>query len=118
METLREILDPQFLLRNSVYMSLLIGFVCPLVGIYLVIRRLIFMGVALPQVSSCGIAFAFTLHARGFIPHLEENSEHGLALAGAILFTIGTLLILAFFERQQRGMAEGRIGTAYALAGA
>lgn len=118
METLREIFDPQFLLRNSVYISLLLGFVCPLVGVYLVIRRLIFMGVALPQVSSCGIAFAFTLHARGFIPHLEENSEHGLALAGATVFTIGTLLILAFFERQQRGMAEGRIGTAYALAGA
>jgi ABC-type Mn2+/Zn2+ transport system permease subunit len=118
MDTLREIFDPQFLLRNSVYMSLLLGFVCPLVGVYLVIRRLIFMGVALPQVSSCGIAFAFTLHARGFIPHLEENSEHGLALAGATLFTIGTLLILAFFERQQRGMAEGRIGTAYVLAGA
>ena len=118
METLREIFDPQFLLRNSVYMSLLLGFVCPLVGIYLVIRRLIFMGVALPQVSSCGIAFAFALHARGLIPHLEEKSEHGLALVGATGFTIGTLLILAFFERQQRGMAEGRIGTAYVLAGA
>jgi ABC-type Mn2+/Zn2+ transport system permease subunit len=118
METLREILDPDFLLRNSVYMSLLLGFVCPLVGVYLVIRRLIFMGVALPQVSSCGIAFAFALHGRGLIPHLEENSEHGLALAGAAIFTIGTLLILAFFERQQRGLAEGRIGTAYVLAGA
>jgi ABC-type Mn2+/Zn2+ transport system permease subunit len=118
METLREIFDPEFLLRNSVYMSLLLGFVCPLVGVYLVIRRLIFMAVALPQVSSCGIAFAFTLHSRGLIPHLEENSEHGLALAGATVFTIGTLLVLAFFERQQRGLAEGRIGTAYVLAGA
>ena len=118
METLREIFDPDFLLRNSVYMSLLIGFVCPLVGVYLVIRRLIFMGVALPQVSSCGIAFAFALHSWGLIPHLEENSEHGLALAGSAVFTIGTLLILAFFERRHRGMAEGRIGTAYVLAGA
>ena len=54
METLREILAPDFLLRNSVYISLLIGLTCPLVGVFLVLRRLVFMGVALPQVSSCG----------------------------------------------------------------
>jgi ABC-type Mn2+/Zn2+ transport system permease subunit len=118
MEILREIFDPHFLLRNSVYISLLLGLVCPLIGVYLVIRRLIFMAVALPQVSSCGIAFAFALHSRGLIPHLEESSEHGLAMVGATVFTIGTLLILAIFERQQRGLAEGRIGTAYVLAGA
>lgn len=118
METLQEIFDPHFLLRNSVYISLSIGFVCPLVGVYLVIRRLVFMGVALPQVSSCGIAFAFALHSWGLIPHMEESSEHGLALAGASLFTVGTLLLLSYFERKQRGMAEGRIGTAYVLAGA
>jgi ABC-type Mn2+/Zn2+ transport system permease subunit len=117
-DALREIFDPHFLLRNSVYISLLIGFVCPLVGVYLVIRRLIFMGVALPQVSSCGIAFAFALHSRQLIPHLEESSEHGLALAGASIFTIGTLLVLSAFEKRHRGMAEGRIGTAYVLAGA
>ena len=59
MDTLREILAPDFLLRNSVYISLLVGLVCPLVGVYLTLRRLIFMGVALPQISSCGIAFDF-----------------------------------------------------------
>ena len=55
MDTLREIISPDFLMRNSIYMSLLVGLVCPLVGVYLVLRRLIFMGVALPQISSCGI---------------------------------------------------------------
>ena len=118
METLREIFDPHFLLRNSVYIGLLIGAVCPLVGVYVVIRRLIFMGVALPQVSSCGIAFAFALHSWHLIPHLEESSEHGLALAGAAVFTLATLVTLSVLERQQRGSTEGRIGTAYALAGA
>ena len=118
METLREILDPQFLLRNSVYIGLLIGLICPLVGIFLVVRRLIFMGVALPQVSSCGIAFAFALHSWHLIPHLEESSEHGLALAGASVFTLGTLVLLAVLDRKQRGSTEGRIGTVYVLAGA
>jgi ABC-type Mn2+/Zn2+ transport system permease subunit len=118
MEALHEMFDPHFLLRNSVYIGLLIGFVCPLVGIFLVVRRLIFMGVALPQVSSCGIAFAFALHSWHIIPHLEESSEHGLALAGASLFTMGTLFILSILDRRQRGSTEGRIGTVYVLAGA
>lgn len=118
METLREVFDPQFLLRNSVYIGLLIGAVCPLVGIFLVLRRLIFMGVALPQVSSCGIAFAFALHSWHLIPHLEESSEHGLALAGASIFTLATLVVLSVLERKERGSIEGRIGTVYVLAGA
>jgi ABC-type Mn2+/Zn2+ transport system permease subunit len=118
MEALHEMFDWHFLLRNSVYIGLLVGFVCPLVGVFLVVRRLIFMGVALPQVSSCGIAFAFALHSWHIIPHLEESSEHGLALAGASLFTMGTLFILSILDRRQRGSTEGRIGTVYVLAGA
>lgn len=117
MEILREILDPGFLLRNSVYMSLLVGLACPLVGVYLVLRRLVFMGVALPQVSSCGIAFAFALHAWGFVPH-TEGSEHSLAFAGSSLFTLTAILMLTVLERRARGMIEGVIGTVYVLAGA
>lgn len=113
----KEIFDPHFLLRNSVYISLLIGFVCPLVGVYLVLRRLIFMAVALPQVSSCGIAFAFALHSWHIIPHLEEQSEHGLAFAGASVFALGALVLLAFNKGRTRD-PEGRIGTLYVLAGA
>jgi ABC-type Mn2+/Zn2+ transport system permease subunit len=118
METLKEIFDPQFLLRNSVYISLLIGFVCPLVGVYVILRRLIFMGVALPQVSSCGIAFAFALHSWRLIPHLEGSSESGLALAGASVFALGAIILLSIFEQRRRGNVEGRIGTAYVVAGA
>ena len=61
METLRQILSPDFLLRNSVYTSVLVGFACPLVGVFLVLRRLVFMGVALPQISSTGVAIALSL---------------------------------------------------------
>jgi len=118
MDTLREILDPGFLLRNSVYMSLLVGFVCPLVGAYLVMRRLIFMGVALPQISSCGIAFAFAFHTWGFVPHLEEQSEHWLAFAGSSLFTLLAILAFSIIERRARNLIEASIGTIYVLAGA
>lgn len=115
---LREILAPDFLLRNSVYISLLVGLVCPLVGVYLVLRRLVFMGVALPQVSSCGIAAAFALHAWHIIPHVEESSEGLLAFAGSTVFTLATILVFAGMERRGRGSVEGRVGAAYVLAGA
>jgi ABC-type Mn2+/Zn2+ transport system permease subunit len=117
METLREILSPDFLLRNSIYISLLVGLVCPLIGTYLVLRRLVFMGVALPQISSCGIAFAFALQAWGVIPHVHE-SEHSLAFFGSTVFTIPTILLLSLLVRRGGGSAEGRLGTVYALAGA
>src|SRR2546429_792197 len=114
MDTLREIFDPNFLLRNSVYMSLLVGFACPLVGVYLLLRRLIFMGVALPQISSCGIAFAFALHAWGIVPHFE-GSEHTLAFAGSSAFTLSAILAFSVLERRGRGLVEGSIGTVYVL---
>jgi len=117
METLREVLDPHFLLRNSVYMSLLVGLACPLVGVYLLLRRLVFVGVALPQISSCGIAFAFALHAWGVVPH-SAGSEHALAFAGSSLFTLTAILVLLLLERRGRGLVEGAVGAGYVLAGA
>src|SRR2546425_5468648 len=99
MDTLREIFDPHFLLRNSVYISLLVGLVCPLVGVYLVLRRLIFMGVALPQISSCGIAFTFALQGWGLLAHLHQ-SEHSLAFFGSTLFTIPTIVLLSLLVRR------------------
>ncbi|MGA2222380.1 MAG: metal ABC transporter permease [Verrucomicrobiia bacterium] len=120
METLRQILSPDFLLRNSVYTSVLIGLACPLVGVFLVLRRLVFMGVALPQISSTGVALALSLPlwlgvsvtAHG--PH----SEHVLAFVGSLIFSLAAILVLAFLERRGRGMPEGRLGTAYVVAAA
>jgi ABC-type Mn2+/Zn2+ transport system permease subunit len=120
MEALRQILSPDFLLRNSVYTSVLVGFACPLVGVFLVMRRLVFMGVALPQISSTGVAialslplwFGFNLAAHG------THSAHELAFFGSITFSLTAILVLAFLERRGRGQSEGRLGTAYVVAAA
>src|SRR5437868_13952271 len=108
METLRQILSPDFLLRNSVYTSVLIGFICPLVGVYLVLRRLVFMGVALPQMSSTGVAVALSLPMWLGIKVSEHGSqyEHLLAFAGSTIFTLIAILVLAFMERRGRGLPE------------
>ncbi len=118
MDLLLEMFSPEFLLRHALYASVVIGFVCPLVGVYLVLRRLVFLGVALPQISAAGIAFAYLLHTLGFhlFPHEEE--EHLMALTGSVLFAVVALVVLAALERRGRGVVEGRVGVAYAAAAA
>ena len=117
METLHHILSFSFLLRNSVYTSVLIGFACPLVGVFLVLRRLVFVGVALPQISSTGIALSLSLPLwLGF--QVTSQTGHTLAFIGSTLFSVVAILILAFMERRGRGLPEGRLGTVYVVAAA
>ena len=65
MSQLLAMLRPDFLLHHALYGGVVVGFVCPLVGVYFVLRRLVFWGVALPQVSAAGIAFALMLQGFG-----------------------------------------------------
>src|ERR1039458_5112845 len=91
-----------------------------LVGVFLVLRRLIFMGVALPQISSTGVAVALSLPlwlGMDMSGH-DSQSAHVLAFAGSIAFTLMAILVLAFLERRGRGLPEGRLGTAYVVAAA
>lgn len=119
MRTLLEILDPNFLLHDALVGSVLVGLVCPLVGVYFVLRRMIFLGVALPQLSAAGIAFAFFAYRAVVGVHAhEEPSERALAMAGSFAFTLVGLLVLAALERRGRETVEARIGTTYALAAA
>src|ERR1035437_6477957 len=108
METLKDILSPDFLLRNSVYTSVLVGFACPLVGVFLVLRRLVFMGVALPQNSSTGVALALSppLGLGMKMDASSEQTEHLLAFAGSSVFTLAAILI--FRSEERRGGKEGR----------
>ena len=118
MEQLLQILSPDFLLRNAFYAGLIVGFVCPQVGIFFVLRRMVLLGIALPQVSNAGIAFAFLLHTIGWHIFHHIESEKVMALTGSVVFTLITIFVLAFLERRRKGFTENRIGFTYAIAGA
>ena len=96
MNVFTEVLSPSFLLRDALYTSVVIGLACPVVGVFLVLRRMVFMGVALPQLSSTGVALALSLHALGHI-HVEHGTldEHSLAFVGALTFSILAVTALA-----------------------
>jgi ABC-type Mn2+/Zn2+ transport system permease subunit len=119
MSTLAEILSSNFLLRDALIGSVLVGLVCPLVGVYFVLRRMIFLGVALPQLSAAGIAFSFVGYRLAVGMHEHGNvSERSLAVLGSLAFTLGGLLVLTAFERRGRETVEARIGVTYAIAAA
>jgi ABC-type Mn2+/Zn2+ transport system permease subunit len=116
--TLVEIVSPGFLLREALLGSVLVGVICPLVGVYFVLRRMIFLGVALPQVSAAGIALAFLAYRTLVGQHQHfMPSERLLAMLGSLSCTLVGLLILAVFARH-RETVEARIGTTYAIAAA
>lgn len=113
-EALREILAPDFLLRNSIFVTLLVGLVCPVVGCFLILRRLVFLGVALPQVASAGVALTLSVH----IWTAHDSAIHEISeshLGGSLFVTLLTIVILACIERWGRRAGEGGLGALYVL---
>src|SRR5437867_1052823 len=118
MDTFLEIINPNFLLRNSLQGGLIIGLVAPLVGVFLLARRMVFIGIALPQVSTAGVAAAFVWHTFFHGHPTRDVNDFLIALIGSSILTFVVMLGLALLERRGRGLGEGRIGMLYAMAGA
>lgn len=104
-------------LRNAAWMGVIIGAICPLVGVYFVLRRIVFIGVAIPQVSSAGIAFAFLSQGLGWFGLVPGPSPHmGIALTGSILFTLAALLAMGLLLPRGGGLSEAFIGLVFVVA--
>src|ERR1041384_4243982 len=107
-----------FILHNALWGSIVVGLFCPLIGVYFMLRRMVLLGVALPQISAGGVAFAFFLQGLGIAwsLHSGEANDRFLAVLGSTVFTIAAILILAALERRGEGTTDSRIGASYALA--
>ncbi len=116
------------LFRFALLAALLAGAVCPLLGVFLHVRRTSFYGIALPQFATAGVVFGFVI-----LPWWLENIGLGaLDFAGAMhdshaamnyhlawsnVFTFGGLLALLALGR--RGGSEvGRVAASFAIAAA
>jgi ABC-type Mn2+/Zn2+ transport system permease subunit len=105
---------PGLLFRNAVLGGLLIAVVCSLLGIYLVLRRLVLLGVALPQAGAAGVAAAFWLTSHSH----ETESAHTSAMIGSLVATFGGLGLLLAGQRGGRSPAEWGVGALFAIASA
>jgi ABC-type Mn2+/Zn2+ transport system permease subunit len=86
--------------------------------VFLLARRMVFIGIALPQVSTAGVAAAFVWHTFFHGHPTRDVNDFLIALIGSSILTFAVILGLALLERRGRGLGEGRIGMLYALAGA
>ena len=113
-----QLFRPDFILHNALWGSVVVGFFCPLIGVYFMLRRIVFLGVALPQISAAGIASAFLLQGLGLHwgLHAGEANDRFLALLGSVSFSLAAILILAVLDRRTQITTESRIGGAYAVA--
>lgn len=115
-----EMFSPDFLLRNALWGGVAVGLFCPLIGAWFTVRRMVLLGLTLPQVSASGIAFVFFLHGLGFTwsLHAGEEGDRFLALLGSLAFTLAAMAALAWLERKDDGLKESRLGALYAAAAA
>jgi len=117
MSTFLEILSPSYLLFPALLGTAILGLVCPLIGSYLILRRTVFLGLTLPQIAAAGVSFTFWLQQTGFLPQWQQG-ERGIGMIGSLLFTFLGMGLLGYLEQRRKGIAEGRLAAAYALAGA
>lgn len=118
MSELAAMFRPDFLLHHALWGSIAVGLFCPIVGGWFTVRRMVLLGVTLPQVSAAGIACVFFLQGLGWhwSLHAGEAGDRFLALAGSLLFTFAAMGALAALERRGDGLKESRLGALYAAA--
>jgi zinc transport system permease protein len=113
MATFKEFIDSYFLWRDPMIVGAVSGAICGFLGVYIVLRRIIFVSAMLTQVSSFGVALAFYL--QGF---------SALSLFGSLIDPFSLSLVMtvvaAIFFALNRGFyrisQEGVIGFGYLIA--
>lgn len=106
-----------FLWRDPLAVAVLAAALCSFVGVYIVLRRIVFVSAALSQMSGVGVASAFFLASLlGVEPHDAPWYLHPIWLA--FLFAAAGAALFSVHLARRRIAAETVVGTAYVLAGA
>lgn len=80
------------LFREALYGALVIALACSVLGVYVVLRRIVFVGAALAQLSSAGIALGMFLNGLGIggeLTHHPVAMALIVTIAGAVFFGLG-----------------------------
>lgn len=102
------------LFREALYGALVIALACSVLGVYVVLRRIVFVGAALAEISSAGIALALWLSGRGFGGALTHHP-----VVFALLFGLGGAMFFSVGHGSRAGVPpDATIGVTYAVAAA
>jgi zinc transport system permease protein len=101
------------LFKDALYGALLIALACSVLGVYVVLRRIVFVGAALAELSSAGIALALFLAGMGVSASVVTHPiamSLVVTMAGAIFFGLG--------GGKHRIPPDATIGVTYVVAAA
>jgi zinc transport system permease protein len=106
-------LDAVLLFREALYGALVISVACSALGVYVVLRRIVFVGAALAELSSAGLALGLWLAGVGAAASL---TTHPVALS--VFVTLAGALFFGLSGSRSRVPADATIGVVYAVAAA
>jgi len=89
-------------MQKALIISLITGGFLSFLGVYIVLRRIVFVGIALSQITACGFAFGFLLSINPSIC--------------AVIFTLIGVILFSVRQTEKKIPDESVIGLAYALA--
>jgi zinc transport system permease protein len=107
------VFDAVLLFREALYGTLVIALACSVLGVYVVLRRIVFVGAALAQLSSAGIALALWLSGQGVMLWLADSP-----IALALLVTLAGVAFFASGSGRGLVPPDATIGVTYAVAAA
>jgi zinc transport system permease protein len=111
---LQAFLEARDIWRDPLLAAVIAGALLGFLGVYVVLRRTVFVSAALTQLSTLGLIAAIVLEERSGV----EVERAGVQLAVATLFSVAGALWLGRGQLGPRLPAEAGVGMAYALAGA
>ena len=107
-------LSAALLFKDALYGALVLSVVCATLGVYVVLRRIIFVGAAIAELSSMGIALALWLGGMGWA---TSASSHPVAFA--LLFALAGAMFFGIGGGARSGVPpDATIGVTYAVAAA
>ncbi len=112
------------ILQSGIIASVMVALLAGYLGIYVILKRIVFVSAALSQISSLGIAFFFlgsALLGSGVASAGSLHSEEGGLISGpllsSLLFGCVTAAVLAVQVGEKKLTRESILGIGYALPG-
>ncbi len=114
MSAVADFLAARDIWREPLIASVIAGGLCGFLGVYVVLRRTVFVSAALTQVSTLGLIVALLIEES-----LGVEVEHaGVQLVVALAFSVVGALLLGMVVQGRRLPSETAVGGTYVLAGA
>jgi zinc transport system permease protein len=114
--------------RDPITVNALAALICGFLGVYVILRRMVFVSATISQLSSVGVVFGFYLSVLLGIPRSEQgegdDAAHGLIgflsdpLWLAIAFSLAGAAFFALNAERKRMSQESLIGIGYSVAAA